>query len=209
MSRTRLLQLTLPLVKAHGFTREALSRSILSLPEPHPEPLSETAVSALFGNGDDARITLLRAWLDDAREQMKSAPSPAMKEILAFRLRCNEPVLSYLPEAFALLISPTSGFPPIDPTPALKHAAQVADEACYLASDTTTGTSWYARRASLAAIYAASELHQLTSPGTAYDFLNSLLDTSSRVENAFNESQVFTKYIARSWAGIINSRGVF
>ncbi|KAL6302398.1 hypothetical protein BKA93DRAFT_736970 [Sparassis latifolia] len=206
MYRNVLLQLALPLVETHGFTRQVLARSVLSLPT-HEEPLSETAVSALFGNGSDARRTLINAWLDDARRQMKSAPSPALKDVLAFRLRFNEPVLSHLPEAFALLASPSTAFPPLDPMPALKHAAKVADEACYISGDTTN--AWYARRASLAAIYAAAELHQLTSPHTAYTFLDGLLDTSSKVESSLGEADLFASYIGRSWAGIIKSRGIF
>jgi len=207
--RSALLKLALPLVKTHGFSREALSRSVLSLPEPHAEPLSDTAVSALFGAGDEARRTLVNAWLDDSRSQMKSAPTPVLKEVLGFRLRCNEPVLPYLPEAFALLISPTSGVPPVDPVPAFKHVASIADEACHVVGDATIGPSWYTRRASIAAIYAAAELHQMTSPKTAYDFLDTLLQSSSKLESTLNETEIFAKYIGRSWAGIIRSSGIF
>jgi len=98
LSGTRLLQLAIPLVKTHGFTREALSLSVLSLPTPHAEPLSDTAVSSLWGQGDDARRTLITAWQDDARQQMKNIQSPTMREVLRARLECNEPVVSYLPE---------------------------------------------------------------------------------------------------------------
>lgn len=94
-SSKRLLQLAVPLVKQHGFTREALSLSVLSLPTPHKEPLSDAAVSSLFGQGDDARRSLIVAWQDEARAQMQGA---TMREILKNRLESNEPVLSYLPE---------------------------------------------------------------------------------------------------------------
>ncbi|OCH85721.1 hypothetical protein OBBRIDRAFT_739439, partial [Obba rivulosa] len=204
-----LLQLALPLVKTHGFTREALSRSVLSLPTPHPEPLSDTAVSALFGNGDDARRTLIEAWLDSGREHMKSAPTPAVKDVLGTRLRYNEPVLQHLPEAFALLSTAFPPLPPLHLTPALKHVASVADEACHVSGDTATGAAWYTRRASLATVYGAAELHQLTSPHTAQGFLHSLLDKASEVERVFAETDLFARYIGRSWAGIINSRGIF
>ena len=33
-------------------------------------------------------------------------------------------------QAFALLISPLNGVPPLDPLPAVKHSVRVADEAC-------------------------------------------------------------------------------
>jgi ubiquinone biosynthesis protein COQ9 len=97
-SSSRLLQLAIPLVKTHGFTRKTLSLFVLSLPTPHAEPLSDTAISSLWGQGDDARRTLITAWQDDARQQMTNIQSPTMREVLHKRLEFNEPVLSYLPE---------------------------------------------------------------------------------------------------------------
>jgi ubiquinone biosynthesis protein COQ9 len=90
-------------------------------------------------------------------------------------------------------------------------------------------TSWYTRRASLAAIYAAAgalhfigminsripnvdlipELHQLTSPQTAYHFLDSLLDASSALKSSLDEAELFTTYIVKGWAGIIKSKNIF
>ena len=46
------------------------------------------------------------------------------------------------------------------------------------------------------------ELHQLTSPRSAPDFLESLLTTA-------DETELFSRYIMKSWAGIIKSSGVF
>lgn len=105
--RNELLKLALPLVCVHGFTREALSRSVLALPNPHSEPLQDTAVSALFGDGDNARRTLISAWLDQGRQYMRVSTIPSqpsastsmnLKEVLGKRLRYNEPVLDLLPE---------------------------------------------------------------------------------------------------------------
>ena len=155
--RSQLLRLALPLVQTYGFTRAALSHSVFRLPKPHSEQLSESAVTALFGEGDNARKTLINAWLDDARNQMKGAPEPTIKGALSHRLKQNEPVLQFLPEvhtwtsscvqmltracrqAMALLASPTNGLPPLDPMPALKHAGNVADEACHIAGEHNVG----------------------------------------------------------------------
>jgi len=77
---TRLLKYALPLVKEHGFSREALARSVLSIPtsetfgETHTDPLSDTAVSALFGDGDEARRTLIKAWLQHGLTHMGTVP---------------------------------------------------------------------------------------------------------------------------------------
>ena len=102
MYRNQLLQLAIPLVKTYGFSREALARSVLYLPKPHEQPLSDAAVNSLFGTGDDARKTLITGWLDHAREEMRTASTPgtsvSLKEVLAQRLKANEPVLPLLPE---------------------------------------------------------------------------------------------------------------
>jgi ubiquinone biosynthesis protein COQ9 len=101
LHRGRLLQLALPLVPKHGFTRQALALSVLSLARQHVEPLSETAVTALFGEGDDARRLLVQCWLNDARQKMKEnadGKQAAMADVLKSRLKVNEEVLEHLPE---------------------------------------------------------------------------------------------------------------
>ena len=96
--RTQLLKLAIPLVQHHGFTRTALARSVLDLPEPHAEPLSDSAVTTLFGEGDTARRTLIGAWLDEGRAHMRSVPVDGIKGALLARLEYNMPVLGHLPE---------------------------------------------------------------------------------------------------------------
>lgn len=96
--RTQLLNLSVPLVKHHGFTRTALARSALDLPEPHAEPLSDSAVTTLFGESDTARRTLISAWLDEGRAHMRTVPVDGVKGALLARLEYNVPVLGYLPE---------------------------------------------------------------------------------------------------------------
>ena len=106
LGRAHLLRTAVSLVREHGFTRETLANSVLHLSnEPRSEPLSDSAVSILFGEGDNARRVLIGAWLEEGRTQMRSngsasaVPStPNLKEALYSRLRYNEPVLSLLPE---------------------------------------------------------------------------------------------------------------
>ncbi|KAI6123550.1 hypothetical protein EDD16DRAFT_1690212 [Pisolithus croceorrhizus] len=205
----QLLQLAIPLVRSYGFTRETLARSVLSLPKPHAEPLSDTAVSALFGQGDNARRTLLNAWLEDARRRMReeaSSESPHVRHVLRSRLAMNEAVLDHLPEAFALLATSSSVFP-FDPTPILKHAAYVADDACWIVDPSAKEMSWYTRRASLSTVYLAAELHQFTSPKTVDSFLDYLLDNRDTAERAVHEVALYGEYIFKSWKGILKSSG--
>ena len=142
--RSQLLRSAVPLVKDYGFTREALARSVLTNHQPsfkaHDEPLSDEAVSALFGQGDDARRTLIRAWLDEGLNFMRvQTKQPTLRQVLHARLAYNEPALGHIPEVckhtrfpvflfflqkvtrafkgvcsphFALQRRPTSGSPP-------------------------------------------------------------------------------------------------
>jgi len=125
-ARDALLKLALPLVKNHGFTRSALSLAAMHSPSGnHTAPLNDMAVDALFGEGDEARRTLIHAWLDDARISLRTAYSqggvatstpqtPSLENVLKTRLNKNEDVLEHLPE-----VSMTPQFKPIH----IAHAA--------------------------------------------------------------------------------------
>jgi len=117
VARDALLKLALPLVKNHGFTRSALSLAAMYLPSgKHAAPLNDTAVDALFGEGDEARRTLINAWLDDARVSLRESytqcgaatsvtQTPSLESVLKARLSKNEEVLKHLPEVSARLNS--------------------------------------------------------------------------------------------------------
>ncbi|TFY61133.1 hypothetical protein EVG20_g7167 [Dentipellis fragilis] len=131
--------------------RAEWSTSAAARPAARERARLHAAVSALFGEGDNAWRTLIQAWLEEGRVRMRT-PVPSTKDALRARLHYNEPALAHLPEAFALLASPQYGIPPLDIRPAFWHTAGVADEACYAAKEPTIGLSWYSRRASLAAV---------------------------------------------------------
>lgn len=87
-------------ISTYGFTRRAIAHSIPN----SATPLSETAISALFGPGDAAQRTLIRAWLNEGRMHMSTATPSAssksdaisMEDALLKRLEWNEPVLPHL-----------------------------------------------------------------------------------------------------------------
>jgi len=114
-------------------------------------------------------------------------------------------------KAFALLSASSSPFVPIfDVRPGLQHAISVADEACYICEPRQNGPSgWYTRRAGIALVYTAAELHQLTSPDTAPDFLRELLKTSLKPAEAMNELALFADFAVRGWGGIFRGRGFY
>lgn len=255
----RLLRLALGLVETHGFTRDALAYSVLRLPHPetHSTPLSDAAISSLFGQGTKPEHTLINLFFDDGLEHMKNRAQvlseseqrvPTVQELLKERLKFNEPVLDHLPDAFASLASSAikSGpfsLSPVDPLPMLRHALRISDEACYLSGDTSEvcfalvnmcvcvcadlslELSWYTRRASLAAIYTVAgavvyfliatnsinpviELHQISSPKTANQFLENLLASSSKAKEALDEVNLFASYWYKSTKAIMKSKGI-
>ncbi|KAI5122930.1 hypothetical protein M0805_007608 [Coniferiporia weirii] len=208
MQTQHLLKCAFPLIKAHGFTRKTLSLAALSLPTPHSGSLSDTAVSSLFGSGEDARRSLINAWLEEGVNGMEGCKEKTVSALLKHRLRWNDPVLHLLPEAFALMASPTLGVPPLDPRPALRHALSVADQACYLSGDQSTGEAWYTKRALVSSAYVAAELHQIGSPSTADEFLDSLLNSTQRLESTFSDTAQFSQYVGRSCMGIYRSLGL-
>lgn len=94
----------------------------------------------------------------------------------------------------------------------LQELSLLSDEILFLAGDISVDTSWYTKRASLAAIYASSELFmtQDDSPGfvETQEFLNRRLDEAEKAIDAVG--------MARTWMGmqgiglvnILRSKGV-
>lgn len=98
-------------IPIHGFTRNAIA--LASTSEKSVMPLSETAISALFGAGNEANRTLIRAWMKEGRVHMNtpsvstpnlasSARGSTMEQVLLRRLQWNEPVLEHLKDVCEL-----------------------------------------------------------------------------------------------------------
>jgi len=207
-----ILKRAVKLVPTHGFSRETLALSTISVGR--ESRLSETAISALFGHGDEATRTLIKAWMEEGREDIRlvaseSAQVPNMQDVLLRRLRWNESALPHLKDAFALMsTSRTPTIPLLVFRPAFTHAFEIANDACNIVpSPPSIPSGWYTRRATIGVIYAASELHQLTSPQTAPAFLNSLLSTALESGKAVNDIGLYAEFIAKGWAGMLKGRG--
>lgn len=135
----QLLNRCLPLIPQHGFTRKTIALASAScVLDAHADPdlnvaedargkeqssrrsngaapLSETAISALFGAGDEACRTLIKAWLSEGVNEMRypwktslgdtSNAPPTIADVLQKRLEWNRPVLNHLPEVCLTLMS--------------------------------------------------------------------------------------------------------
>lgn len=62
---------------------------------------------------------------------------------------------------------------------AVAELGRLSDDIWFLAGDTSVDTSWYTKRATLSALYAASELHQ--TQDTSIDFMDTTRFVDSRL----------------------------
>lgn len=62
----------------------------------------------------------------------------------------------------------------------LKELAKLSDEIWFLAGDVSVDASWYTKRASLSALYAAAELYQTTDLSTEFRDTEAFLDRRGR-----------------------------
>ncbi|KAI9706907.1 MAG: Ubiquinone biosynthesis protein coq9, mitochondrial [Bogoriella megaspora] len=101
-------------------------------------------------------------------------------------------------EAIALMAMPSN-------TPgSLRELARLSDEIWYLAGDTSVDTSWYTKRASLASVYAASEVFMTQDKSTEYR------DTEQFVEDRLRDVQTVGGWMGNlgewmsytGWAGV-------
>lgn len=85
--------------------------------------------------------------------------------------------------------------------PSTSELLALSDEIWYLAGDTSVDTSWYTKRASLAAIYASSELFMTTDASKNFrdteDFLDRRLEDIQAVGSGIGGLTQFVGF----WAG--------
>ncbi|KAF2206303.1 hypothetical protein CERZMDRAFT_53427 [Cercospora zeae-maydis SCOH1-5] len=79
----------------------------------------------------------------------------------------------------------------------LKELGLLSDEIWYLAGDTSVDTSWYTKRASLSAVYAATEMFQTKDQSTEFR------DTEEFLERRLEEVRTVGGFLggARTWVG--------
>lgn len=88
--RTKILSHSLPLLPTHSFTRQTLSLALSRLPSGHPdhqaEPISETVLDTIFGDGNAASKALVQRWEEEGVNTML-AESSSTGRIMEARLK--------------------------------------------------------------------------------------------------------------------------
>jgi ubiquinone biosynthesis protein COQ9 len=89
---------------------------------------------------------------------------------------------------------------------------RLSDEIWFLAGDTSVDTSWYTKRASLSAIYAAAEVFQTQDTSLEFKdterFLESRLDDLSKLGGTVDAVGEWMGYTAHSTVNVLRSKGM-
>lgn len=96
--------------------------------------------------------------------------------------------------------------------PSLRELSLLADEIWFLAGDTSVDTSWYTKRASLASIYAATELFMTSDASTSFSetekFLDRRLQDVRVVGGGVGNVAEWVGFTGRSVVNLLRSKGV-
>lgn len=103
------------------------------------------------------------------------------------------------------------GQPSYAPT-SLAELARLADEIWYLAGDESVDSSWYTKRASLSAIYSATEVFMTQDASKDFveteQFLDSRLGDVMKVGGFIGAMTEWADYTAHSAVNVLRSKGM-
>jgi ubiquinone biosynthesis protein COQ9 len=115
-------------------------------------------------------------------------------------------ILMRLLQALALIAQPSHL--PI----AISELSSLSDEIWFLSGDTSVDTTWYTKRASLSAIYAATELFMTTDKSPGFEDTREFLDRRFRdvqiVGGAMASVGQWVGFTAHAGLNILRSKGV-
>ena len=96
--------------------------------------------------------------------------------------------------------------------PSLTELARLSDEFWFLAGDTSVDTSWYTKRATLAAVYSSAELFMTTDTSPEYveteRFLDRRLEETRKVGGAVRDVGQWVGFTGASVLNVLRSKGV-
>jgi len=94
----------------------------------------------------------------------------------------------------------------------LKELSALSDEIWFLAGDVSVDGSWYTKRASLAAVYAATEIYQTADQSTEYRdtemFLDRRLEEVRTVGGAVGNTLQWAGFQGGALVNLLRSKGV-
>ncbi|KAI9885264.1 MAG: hypothetical protein M1823_002933 [Watsoniomyces obsoletus] len=130
---------------------------------------------------------------------------PEIVRLARARLMANRPVIHRWHEALAMMAQPAYV------ASSLAELGRLSDEMCFLAGDTSLDSSWYTKRARLAAIYASSELYmtQDRSPNytDTHEFLERRLHEAEVGGNTVSQATTWLDFTRHAFVNVLRSKG--
>lgn len=209
---TAILSQSLPLVPAHGFTSETL----------HLGAKASGYLDASTNLFPSGAFSLVHYYLYTQRQALQNQTQilnppvvegkrppgvgAKVKALTWARLQANEPVIHKLPEALALMS--LAG----NIRPSLKELSALSDEIWFLAGDVSVDSSWYTKRASLAAIYGATEVFMTKDTSEGFketsEFLDRRFEDSRTLGEAAGNLRQWVGFTAGAAVNVLRSKGV-
>ncbi len=94
----------------------------------------------------------------------------------------------------------------------LSELAKLADEIWFLAGDQSVDSSWYTKRATLSAVYSATEVYMTQDKSAGFketeQFLDQRLDEVMRVGSFMGGLGAWLNYTGHSTVNVLRSKGV-
>jgi ubiquinone biosynthesis protein COQ9 len=94
----------------------------------------------------------------------------------------------------------------------VEELGKLSDEIWFLAGDTSVDTSWYTKRGTLAAVYAAAEIYQTQDSSPNYSdterFVDSRLADLKTVGESVNSVSEWAGFTSHSVINILRSKGL-
>ncbi|KAF2876775.1 COQ9-domain-containing protein [Massariosphaeria phaeospora] len=122
------------------------------------------------------------------------------------RLHANRPVIHRWQEALAIMAQPS--YVPAS----LDELAQLADEIWFLAGDKSVDSSWYTKRASLSAVYSATEVFMTQDTSKDFveteKFLDARLEDAIKVGGFLGAVSGWVDYTGHSALNVLRNKGV-
>ncbi|OCL02780.1 ubiquinone biosynthesis protein COQ9 [Glonium stellatum] len=129
-----------------------------------------------------------------------------VRALVLSRLRANGLIINRWQEALAIMAQPSYM------SSSIAELARLADEIWFLAGDTSVDTSWYTKRASLSAIYSATEVFMTQDQSTNFadteKFLDARLEDSLKAESFLAGLGDWADYTGHSFVNLLRSKGM-
>ena len=209
---TAILSSALPLIPDHGFTLRTLHLGAKNTgyldASTNLFPSGAFSLVHYYLHTQRRSLQDYTSRINRALEEGRRAPGVGMKvkALTWARLMANERVVHKLPEALALMS--LAG----NVSQSLTELSALSDEIWFLAGDVSVDSSWYTKRASLAAIYGATEVFMTSDNSEGFkgtkEFLDRRFEDSRTLSEAAGNISQWVGFTAGAAVNVLRSKGM-